>query len=155
MNQIPRQIPMPFAARSRPYNAVLIETTMVAAILKISRETVLEWVDCGYLRNVWNLAAPKARSRELRFDYGEVLRVQGGLPAATETPDQVVDRVIGHPLEETLHSETVAAIVCTTRTMVHWWLKTSQLSGPDLANHRQMISRASFRDFLANRWVTP
>ena len=155
MSTTPRQIALPFAARSRPYHAVLIELTMVAATLKISRETVLEWVDCGYLRHVWNLAAPKARSRELRFDYGEVLRIEGGLPPSGETMDQVIERVIGHASEPTLHSETVAAIVCTTRTMVHWWLNTKELVGPDQVNHRQMISRASFSEFLRKRWVTP
>lgn len=155
MSTTPRQIALPFAARSRPYRAVLIELSWTAGILQITRDSVLEWVDCGYLRNVWNLAAPKARSRELRFDSGEVYRIQAGITPSGESMDKVIERVIGHPEEPTLHSETVAGILCTTRTMVHWWLNTNELVGPDQVNHRQMISRASFAEFLRKRWVTP
>lgn len=138
---------------SRPYYAVLVEITTVATILRISRDSVSDWVDEGHLLHVWNIAEKGARSRVLRFDYGEVLRLQAGMGQSGESEEQVIARVIGHPHERSLHTETVAAMLCTTRGMVHWWLKSGELAGEDLVGHRQMVSRASLAEFLRGRWV--
>lgn len=151
MSTLARQIPLPFAARRRPYTAVLVELPNVCTELGVSRDTVREYVDCGYLRYVFDLAAPSARARELRFDLAEVRLLAAEQPRSQESIDEAVERIVGHRLSPELHSESVADLLCTTRTVIHQWLRHGELTGPTQVAHRQMVSRHSIVEFLKRR----
>ena len=151
MNATARQIPLPFAARKRPYKPALIELTNVATMLGVGRETVREYVDCGFLRYVFDLAARPSRSRELRFDIDEVRALAEEQPRSGEAISEAIERIVGHRLARELHTETVADILCTTRTVIHQWLRSGELRGPEQLCHRQMVNRTALVEFLTRR----
>lgn len=144
---------LPFGAHSRPYRPVLVDIGVVSKELGVTRDTILDWVDLGVLLHVWNMAAQGARSRVLRFDMAEVLRRSANLPGMREDELATANRIVGHPTETALHTETVANMLWTTRRMVHDWIDQRELIGSDQPGHRQMVTRTSLVEFLIRRRV--
>lgn len=145
---------LPLGPTHRPLRPVLVPLSDTTTLLKLRHEAVLDMVDCGELRWVWNIARAGASRAEYRFWLGEIFARIGAAPLtmpAVPTLDVVIRCVIGRDKSVPhLHSESVADLLGTRRQVVHAWLATGELAGPAVGR-KQYVTRASLEAFLTRR----
>ena len=139
-----------FALR-REYRPVLLDVSGAMYTLRLEQATVLEMVDTGELRWVFDVAtrAPGATRRELRFWLGELLA-----PGAhtDKSARDVVEAVVGHEVSPELRSHTVCNLLRVARPHLRRLAVTGELRG-DVNGRVRWIERASLCQFLERRLV--
>lgn len=139
-----------FALR-RPYRPVLVSAGTAMQVLGQEHTTVMEMVDTGELRWVFDVATGSEcqKRRELRFWLGELLA-----PAAhaDKSVGDVVTAVVGHELSPQLRGHTVCNLLRIARPHLKRLVVTGELGG-DVTGRVRWIERTSLCDFLQRRLV--
>lgn len=144
--EIERQRELPLRRSFRP---VLVDINRAMECLGYGTEVVLDMVDTGEVRWVWDVGAGHGSRRELRFWLGELLApmIQRERPLT-----EVLGFIIGHDLSTELRAATVGDILLLRRPSVWRLVVTGELKGRQVG-HVQWIARDSFRKFLEARWI--
>lgn len=141
----------------RPYHAVLVQTDEAMSRLGLALESVMEMVDAGAMRWVWDVALPRSDGgagqarRELRFWVEELKEPERH---ARRTLDEVIQEVVGREFMTDLRAVTVGDILGLRRQQVQ---RLVQAQNGELQGRRDghpcWISRESLVGFLRRRWV--
>lgn len=140
----------------RQVRPVLVDMNRAIEATGYAPEAVLEMVDLGELRWVWDVSLPRSTQRngathrrELRFWLGELLmpgeRANLGLLL-------VIDMIIGREAVEDLRAVTVGDILMIRRQQVQRLVRTGELRGRR-DGHPCWVTRNSLVEFLSKRWV--
>jgi hypothetical protein len=135
---------------------VLVPLDTVRAVLGLDAEGVVERVEAGQLRWVWDISA-RARGRrpcsrlnvrELRFWASELIAPG---PCRALPPEQVIGLILGAQRQCWRAGEVVQRLLCS-RSIVKRLVDAGELSGP-LEHRLRWITRQSLADFLRRRLV--
>lgn len=136
----------------RQYHAVLVQTDEAMSRLGLALESVMEMVDAGALRWVWDVALPRGSQgparRELRYWVQELKEPER---QAGRTLDEVVQEVVGREFMADLRAVTVGDILGLRRQQVQRLVQAGELQGRR-DGHPCWVSRASLVEFLRRRW---
>lgn len=139
-----------FALR-REYRPVLLDVNGAMYTLRQEQATVLEMVDTGELRWVFDVAsnADGSTRRELRFWLGELLAQDAQVD---RTVQEVVAAVVGHELVPQLRGHTVCNLLRVARPHLRRLAVTGELRG-DVTGRVRWVERPSLCEFLERRLV--
>lgn len=126
---------------------VLVDKSICRHVLRLGDEEVMEMVDTGELRWVFDVASGDAR-RVLRFWFGEVLRPR---THDHRTLAEVVEMIAGHKTEAWLRTGTVMRTLWLHRQNVHDLIEAEELRA-EKRKQTMWVERASLLDFLQRRW---
>jgi hypothetical protein len=131
---------------------VLVPLSVAMHVLSRDKQYVLELVDMGRLRWVFDVAAPSGQGarRELRFWLGELFDPR----AQIETSEaDAIDCVVGHSTEAGLCVRTVCNLLWVARPHLQRLAVTGELTIEDVRGVRS-ISRSNLCALLSRRLVS-